>query len=94
MPPNSSTVRAAIASADSADETSVCTKIARPPSASISSATVVPASSLRSATTTAAPSAASARAYAAPMPCAAPVTIATLSSNLICISMSSPRRRR
>jgi hypothetical protein len=51
-----------MAVADSAEATSVSTKIARPPSASIEAATFSPASTPMSATTTAAPSAARARA--------------------------------
>src|SRR5690606_8648010 len=87
MPPNRSTAVAAIASTDAGSDTSVRTNTPL-----MSSATACPRSST-SATTTDAPSAASARAYASPMPCAAPVTIATLPSNLMprppCLDSSS-----
>src|ERR1700733_3595034 len=82
MPPNSASVRSAIALADSGSDTSTGMLMAVPPSAAICLATPSAASALISATTTAAPSRASASAYAWPMPPPDPVTMATLSSNL------------
>src|ERR1700757_3390023 len=81
MPPNSASVRSAMALADAGSETSTGMASAVPPSATICLATRSPASALMSATTAAAPSRASASAYAWPMPPAEPVTIGTLLSN-------------
>jgi hypothetical protein len=62
MPPNSASVRSAIALAESMSDTSTGTLIAVPPSAMICLATRSAPSALISATTTAAPSRANASA--------------------------------
>ncbi len=77
--PYFSTAAATMALTCSPFEMSTLTNAASPPLATMSSTTDWPFSSLKSATTTFAPAWAKRRAVASPMPCAAPVTMATLS---------------
>ncbi len=87
MPPNSATVASTAALTDSSLVTSHATGSARPPAATIPSATdpmvpgSLPRSSERAATATEAPAAASDFAIVAPMPRLAPATNATLPSS-------------
>ena len=81
MRPNSAIVAAAISAVDAGSEMSTRSPSARPPPATMSSATFVARSTSMSATTTAAPSAANDRAYSSPIPPADPVTMLTAPSN-------------
>src|SRR3954452_20403783 len=77
--PQVSTVLPISASQSGSLVTSIVAEVASPPPARISAATASACSWRISATTTLAPSWAKSRASASPIPCAAPVTIATLS---------------
>src|SRR5207253_2186337 len=79
--PNVASVRSTIALTSLSFETSVLTKIALPPSSSISAMTAWPSVSRRPLTTTCAPSFANCRAVARPIPALPPVTKTTLPAN-------------